>query len=188
MQSGLSARYHSLVAACNNKWHERSLRVYMVIVLAHWAEHLVQAFQIFVLKWPRPQSLGLIGHWFPWAFKSELLHYAYALVMLIGLWVFRSGFKGRSFVWWQISLVIQFWHHIEHLLLQVQYVIGQNLFNSPVPISIVQLWILRVELHLFYNGIVFVPMLVAMYYHLFPSEQECAQHTCTCAWSPHKAA
>jgi hypothetical protein len=39
----------------------------------------------------------------------------------------------------------------------------------------------RVELHLVYNTIVFVPMMVAMYYHLFPSEAEERQHECSCA-------
>jgi hypothetical protein len=67
-----------------------------------------------------------------------------------------------------ISFWIQFWHHIEHLLLISQYMTGHNLFGRPVPTSIIQLWIPRVELHLFYNAIVFIPMVIAMYYHLFP--------------------
>jgi hypothetical protein len=37
-------------------------------------------------------------------------------------------------------------------------------------------------LHLFYNTIVFVPMVVAMYYHLFPPETEAARPQCSCAW------
>ena len=54
--------------------------------------------------------------------------------------------------------MIQFFHHIEHGLLQIQALIGHNLFDRPVPTSIVQLWVPRVELHLFYNTIVFIPM------------------------------
>jgi hypothetical protein len=38
-----------------------------------------------------------------------------------------------------------------------------------------------VELHLIYNTIVFVPMVVAMYYHLFPPPSTEAPR-CTCAW------
>jgi hypothetical protein len=37
-----------------------------------------------------------------------------------------------------------------------------------------------VELHLFYNTIVFMPMVIAMYYHLFPTEPA-ATPKCTCA-------
>ena len=68
----------------------------MVIVLAHWAEHLLQAFQIYVLGWPVPEARGLLGLYYPWLIKSETLHYGYALVMLAGLWMFRSGFHRRE--------------------------------------------------------------------------------------------
>lgn len=168
----------------NEEWHERALQVFMVIVLAHWAEHLVQAFQIYSLGWPIPEARGVLGLWFPWLIKSELLHYSYALVMLVGIWVLRSGFVGRSYTWWTVSLVIQFWHHIEHFLLQMQAVVGQNLFNSPVPISIAQLFIPRVELHLIYNTLVFIPMIIGMYYHMFPSAEEEQHAKCSCAWHP----
>jgi hypothetical protein len=153
----------------------------MVIVLAHWAEHLAQAFQVYALRWPVPEARGVLGLWYPWLVKSELLHYAYALVMLVGIWMLRLGFTGTSRAWWTASLAIQFWHHIEHALLQGQAIAQHNLFGSPVPVSIVQLWIPRVELHLFYNTVVFIPMAVAMYYHMFPPEGEETHSTCACA-------
>lgn len=175
-------KYTELNNRLNGEWHEAGLRLFMVIVLSHWAEHLIQAVQIFVWHWPRAEALGVLGMAFPWLVQSELMHYLYALVMLIGMWVFRSGFTGRSSPWWTAALAIQFWHHFEHLLLQSQWLVGHNLFNSPVPVSIAQLWIPRVELHLFYNTIVFVPMMVAMYLHIFPSREELSGYRCTCAW------
>jgi hypothetical protein len=87
---------------------------------------------------------------------------------------------GRSRTWWDISLVIQFWHHIEHLLLLGQKLTGHNLFGKEVPTSVVQLFVMRVELHLFYNAVVFLPMLIAMYYHLRPPSGEPAAE-CSCA-------
>jgi len=39
----------------------------------------------------------------------------------------------------------------------------------------------RVELHLFYNAVVFVPMVIGMYYHMFPLEGE-PKAVCTCEW------
>jgi hypothetical protein len=78
----------------NTSWHERALQIFMLIVLAHWAEHLVQAYQIYVMGWPRPKALGLVGLWYPWLIQTETLHYGYALVMLIGIWVLRKGFTG----------------------------------------------------------------------------------------------
>ena len=172
----------------NTVWHERALQVFIVIVLAHWAEHLAQAFQIYVLKWSAPQARGVLGLWYPWLIKSEVLHYSYALIMLIGIWVLRPGFVGTARKWWTVALVIQFWHHIEHALLQGQALLGQNLFNSPVPTSIAQLWIPRVELHLIYNTIVFIPMVIAMYYHMFPPLGDVAHMRCTCAFQPRLAA
>ena len=165
----------------NHAWHKPALQLFMIVVLGHWAEHLAQAFQIYYLGWPVPAARGVLGLWFPWLVASEVLHYSYALVMLVGIWTLRAGFKGRSLTWWTVALVIQFWHHIEHLLLISQATIGRNLFHSPVPVSILQLWLPRVELHLFYNTIVFIPMVIGMYYHMFPPANEERHGGCACA-------
>ena len=42
----------------NGPWHERANQYFMAIVLAHWAEHLTQAWQVYVLHWPRPEAGG----------------------------------------------------------------------------------------------------------------------------------
>lgn len=166
----------------NTVWHKRALQFFMVIVLMHWAEHLTQAVQIYVLGWPRPKAGGVLGLFFPWLVSSEALHYGYAVVMLVFLWVLRKGFTGTSLKWWTVALVIQFWHHIEHLLLQSQAILHHNLIGSPVPVSFLQMVFPknRVEIHLFYNAIVFIPMVIAMYYHMFPPEGEKVA-ACSCA-------
>jgi hypothetical protein len=166
----------------NTRWHERALQVFMFIVLAHWAEHLFQAYQIYVMGWPRPKAGGLLGLFYPWLIKSEVLHYGFALEMLNGLWVLRKGFTGISYTWWMVAFWIQFWHHIEHFLLIYQATTHHNFWGRPVPCSVLQLFFPRVELHLFYNSIVFVPMVIAMYYHMFPPVGEKEQAACTCAW------
>src|SRR6266576_2946133 len=160
----------SLVGRLNGPWHKQALRVFMVVVVVHLAEHVAQAYQAF-----------------PWLVHSEVLHYGYALIMLVGIWTLLPGFVGRARLWWLAALVIQFWHHIEHGLLQGQVIAGRTLFGAPVPTSILQLWIPRLELHLFYNTVVFVPMMVAMYYHLFPSAPDAARMRCGCALHPHAA-
>ncbi len=172
----------SLFDKLNTTWHKRSLQLFMVIVLAHWAEHLMQAVQIYVLGWPRPKAGGFLGLFFPWLVSSEVLHYGYALIMLVFLWILRKGFTGTSHTWWTVALVIQFWHHIEHLLLQGQALFHHNLISSPVPVSFLQMVFpkSRVEIHLFYNAIVFIPMVIAMYYHMFPPQGE-KHAACTCA-------
>lgn len=168
-------------ARLNTRWHRPALWAFTAVVAAHWAEHLFQAWQIWVMGMPRPHAMGLLGMAYPWLVHSEWLHYGYAVVMLAGLFLLRPGMEGRARSWWNVALAIQFWHHIEHALLLVQAQTGWRLAGRAVPTSIVQLWLPRVELHLFYNAVVFVPMVVAMAYHLFPSPAEAAAMRCSCA-------
>ncbi|MFL6128725.1 MAG: hypothetical protein ACJ73E_06645 [Mycobacteriales bacterium] len=169
------------VAAINGRHHRAALNGFMVVVLAHWAEHLVQAYQVWVLDRPRPAARGVLGQVFPWLVTSEWLHYAYAIVMLVGLFLLRPGFAGRARTWWTVALVIQFWHHIEHLLLLIQAQTHTFFFGGAVPTSLAQAVVPRVELHLFYNSIVFIPMVVAVYLHLRPGERELPGTSCSCA-------
>jgi hypothetical protein len=206
-----------LVDRLNTEWHKPALLIYTAIVLAHWAEHLLQAIQVYVLGWPVAEARGLLGMPFPWLVKSEALHYAYALVMLAAFWVLRKGFVGRSYFWWMAAFWIQFWHHIEHALLQYQVIVGHNFFGSPAPISLIQtlgflegtpqtgfggllegpprhafsalmLAVRRLEVHLFYNSLVTLPMVLAMYYHMFPSPAEESRMCCTCSWHKKRLA
>lgn len=149
----------------SGRHHRLCVNVFMVIVLAHWAEHIVQAVQIYLLHWPLREARGVLGVPFPWLVHSEWLHYGYAAVMLAGLILLRPGFTGPAKAWWTASLVIQVWHHFEHLILLIQAYAGTNLAGRPVPTSVVQLIVPRVELHLFYNAVVFAPMVVALALH-----------------------
>ncbi|MFV2018988.1 hypothetical protein [Micromonospora sp. LOL_023] len=180
-QQTASAPPGGLLARLNGTHHKLALNGFLAVVLAHWAEHLVQAYQIWVLGYPRPQARGVLGQWIPWLVSSEWLHYGYAIVMLGFLFLLRRGFTGRARTWWTVALVIQFWHHIEHLLLLIQAQTGTIFFGQTVVTSVLQLVLPRVELHLFYNSVVFIPMLIAMYLHLRPNESERAQMSCSCA-------
>jgi hypothetical protein len=198
----------------NTSWHKYALWAFAFITLAHWAEHLVQAIQVYVLHRPLPEARGLLGTPFPFLVKSEALHYGYAFVMLVLLWVLRKGFTGRSYVWWMIAFWIQFWHHVEHGLLQYQALRGPEhyFFGAPQPISLIQMlgflggspgdgfggllfantpashtswltpFVRRVEVHLFYNTVVFVPMAIGTYLHVFPTPEEEQHMGCACSW------
>jgi hypothetical protein len=168
------------IGALNGRYHSLALKVFLFIVVAHWAEHLVQAYQIWALGSPRPAARGVLGQLFPWLVTSEWLHYGYAIVMLAGLLLLLPGFVGQSRVWWTVALVIQFWHHIEHLLLLIQAQIGTFFFGATVPTSVAQVFFPRVELHLFYNSIVFIPMMVAVYLHMRPNDRDLQAMSCSC--------
>lgn len=174
-------RFRPVMEQLNGPRHSVALAVFLVIVLAHWAEHLAQAVQIYALGWPLPEARGVLGLPFPWLVTEEWMHYGYALVMLAGLILLRPGFTGRSRTWWNASLAIQAWHHFEHLILLIQALTGSHLAGKAAPTSIVQLIVPRVELHLFYNAIVFLPMVVAMYLHRHPNALERSAAPCGCA-------
>lgn len=175
------SRQASLLDRLNGPWHRYAILGYMVIVIAHWAEHLLQAMQVYLFNWPRPHAHGALGLAMPWLVTSEWLHYSYALAMLIGLIVLRRGFVGRAGLWWSIALWLQVWHHFEHGLLLSQVLLQANLFSLPAPVSILQLVFPRMELHLFYNAVVFVPMVIAVWLHRHPSEAEADIAFCNCA-------
>jgi hypothetical protein len=174
------ARSPGWLGTLNRKYHHTALNVFMVIVIAHWAEHLVQAFQIYGLGWKPSAARGVLGMPFPWLITSEWLHYGYALVMLAVLFLLRKGFAGRSRQWWNLALGLQFWHHIEHLLLFLQAQMGWRLTGGGAPSSIVQLLIPRVELHLFYNTVVTIPMAIAIVLHRRASAVEREITGCRC--------
>ncbi len=181
-QENSSTRFQDFVQRLNGPLHEKALWTYGVIVVAHWLEHLVQAYQIYFLHWARPDSRGVLGLWFPILVSSEILHWSYAVVMLIGLVLLRPGFLGRARTWWNIALGIQAWHFFEHSLLQWQGITKSFFFGSPVATSILQIWVPRVELHLVYNALVTIPMIIGLYYHMYPPKNA-PQHAfdCTCA-------
>lgn len=172
-------RNRDLFAKINGEWHERSLWVFMVIVMGHWAEHIIQGVQIWLINMPRASALGGLGYLAPVLVSSEALHFGFAISMLAGLAMLRPGFSGQSRKWWNLSLALQGWHFIEHALLFGQVIIGVNMFGSPVPTSLLQPFIPRAELHLLYNLVVFVPMVVAMWLHTRPCEDE--TNNCSCA-------
>ena len=172
----------SLLEKLNTDWHRLAIWGFMAIVVAHLAEHAVQAFQIFVLGWAGPESRGVFGQWFPWLVTSETLHYLYAIFTLAGIMVLLPGFVGTARFWWFVALATQTWHHFEHVLLLVQRLTGDPFFGKQVPTSLVQLWLPRVELHLFYNAVVFLPLVIALLYHLWPSPKERSIALCGCAF------
>ncbi|GAA3203334.1 hypothetical protein [Nonomuraea helvata] len=181
VNAALTQRADGWTRRLNTRHHKAALGVFLVIVIGHWAEHIAQAVQVYVLGWPLKEARGVLGLPFPWLVTSEWMHYGYALLMLIGLILLRDGFTGRARLWWNISLGIQIWHHLEHLLLLGQALTGTNLLGRPVPTSILQLFLPRMELHLFYNALVFAPMVVAMILHRRPNRAEAGRMRCTCA-------
>jgi hypothetical protein len=168
------------VAVLNGSRHRSALLVFLGVVTGHWAEHLFQAYQVYVLHMARRHALGALGMLYPPLVHSEWLHFGYAAVMLLGLFLLQPGFVGRGARWWRIALAIQIWHLFEHTLLLAQASYARPFWGADAPTSVLQLIVPRVELHLFYNAVVFIPMVIAMVCHVRPSPVESLLMTCSC--------
>lgn len=178
-------RKGGLLTDLNTRWHRAALLAFGAIVVLHWVEHLVQAFQIWALDKPRPQARGFLGQVWPWLISSEWLHYGFAVVMVVVLGLLLPGFSGRGRLFWMVAFGIQIWHFIEHQILFYQAATGDNWWDSKVPVSVLQhYWFpgTRPELHLLYNALVTIPMVVALYFHMYPPPRERSEpRECTCA-------
>lgn len=170
----------SWLARINSVKHFQGLKVYVAIMIAHWIEHIVQAFQVYVLRMPRPEAGGFLGYLYPAANKSEVLHWTYAVIMLIGLLLLRRGFAARSRIWWNIAIGVMVWHFFEHSFLFFQYWSGWHFTGTPVPTSVIQTIFPRVELHLIYNMLVMIPVLAALSVHWLGPKKYGPQGSCNC--------
>ena len=160
--------------------HFCAVVAFLVVDAVHLVEHGVQALQIFVLGWARPDARGVLGEWMPWLVTSEWMHYSFGLISLVAITLLRPAFMGRAATLWTVALVGQFWHHLEQFFLLFQKLTGEPWFGQSEPTSLLQLLIPRVELHLFYNAAVAVPLFIALAYHWFPSATEREEQDCDC--------
>jgi hypothetical protein len=138
------------------------LKIFIVIMIAHWLEHLVQAYQVYAMGYERHHAMGLLGQFFPWLVHSEWMHFVYAVLTFLGLFLLRDEFSGPARTWWNAALLIQIWHLFEHTLLFIQAQGGFTLWGAKEPTSVLQLIWPRIELHLFYNSVVTAPIVIAM--------------------------
>lgn len=148
---------------------------FAALMIGHWLEHIFQAYQVYVMHMPRACALGMLGMKYPWLVKTESLHFGFAVFTTIGLlmlWhVYVTGkvasdqifIMPRSAPSWMAATYISIWHLFEHSLLFYQAIMHHNFWGRPVPTSVIQLFIPRIELHLFYNSMVTVPIAMSMY-------------------------
>ncbi|WP_196232683.1 hypothetical protein [Salinispora arenicola] len=153
----------------------------MAVVVAYWAEHLVQAAPDLGSRLGAAGGTWRAADAFPWLVSSAGLYYGYAILPLVGLFLLLPGFTGRAKACWTVALALRFWHHIEHALLLIQAHRSFRIPGEEGPVSILQLVVLPGgpapvlqlgRLH---------PMLITMYSHLPPNETERAATRCSCA-------
>lgn len=148
----------------NGSKHSLALWVYLLLVIGHFSEHVAQLYQVIILGWTSREAGGLLGLQFSGLAEAELLHTAYNSFQLTGLLVLAFGFEKSKIArrWWFVALIMQSWHWLEHVLLQVQYLTGYYLFNAEKQTSLLEWFFPRIELHFVYNLLVFIPTILAI--------------------------
>jgi hypothetical protein len=140
------------------------MKIFGLVMIAHWLEHIFQAYQVYVLHMNRECALGMLGMKYPWLIRTESLHFGFAVLTTVGIvW---AGWQYFDAPWamkaWAIGFLASVWHLFEHLLLFIQAVSHHYFFGATQPMSLIQLIVPRIELHLFYNSVVTILLLLAL--------------------------
>ena len=151
----------------------RFLVVVVVVQGGHVIEHIVQALQVFVFGVPEDDALGLLGYvlqfngteeWLHLAFNSVYLLSLYALILplwritpaVLPVWAFA--------VFLAASVWVETWHMVEHGVI-ISNVIANG--GCPCPgIGDVALGLSDTILHLFYNGVAYAGVALALVFVL----------------------
>jgi hypothetical protein len=151
----------------------RFLVIVVVVQGGHVIEHIVQTLQVFVFAVPEDDALGLLGYvlqfngteeWLHLAFNSVYLLSLYALILplwritpaVLPTWAF-AVFVAAS-VW------VETWHMVEHGVI-ISNVIANG--GCPCPgIGDAALGVSDTLLHLFYNGVAYAGVALALLFVL----------------------
>lgn len=144
----------------------KTLKAFMVLMVGHWAEHLYQVYQVWGMHMPRNCAMGILGTWFPVLMTGEWLHLGFAILTMMFVAATNTEFHGVARNWWIAAYIFSWFHLAEHLSLFSQAHTRHFWFGRSVPTSLIQYFIPRIELHLFYNSIVTILVLMAVYFKL----------------------
>lgn len=135
---------------------------YLIFIsqLGHFGEHLVQMYQIHVLGLPAKMSHGVIG-----PLDIEWVHVIFNTWVLFGAIVLLTRYPKNKWLW--ITLIAATWHEIEHLYI-ITYYIQTGIPGNPGLLSrggaiLGGFNIARPDMHMFYNILETVPLVVAFF-------------------------
>ncbi|AUC61804.1 hypothetical protein AA637_11890 [Cyanobacterium sp. HL-69] len=125
------------------------------VIWFHLFEHFTQIIQVYILGWERSQSLGIIGLLFPILIRSEILHYLFSLFNVIFFLPLA-----RQNTYYYTATILAILHHNEHFGLLLQSIFKEYWFGGNKPMTFLEQFIPRIELHFIYNLIVLSPIIV----------------------------
>lgn len=140
------------------------MKIFGALMIAHWLEHIFQAYQVYVLHMNRMCALGMLGMKYPWLVRTESLHFVFAWLTFVMFYFAGIGyFSSQSAIkLWILGWAASFFHLVEHSLLFAQAVTHHYMFGATQPTSLLQQFFPRIELHLFYNSIITLLMILSL--------------------------
>jgi hypothetical protein len=138
----------------------------------HVFEHVVQLIQVFVLRIPDDEALGLLGYVLQFQGTAEWLHLVFNLTYLTALLLLMVPLRGvvpEAVPQWAygaflFGVGLEGWHNIEHAVI-ISNVIRNG--GCPCPgIGDVALGITDTVLHFFYNVIAYAATVPAFIYYI----------------------
>ena len=139
----------------------------------HVVEHVIQLFQVFAFGVPEDDALGLLGYVLQFNGTEEWLHLGYntfyllaLYALILPLWRVTPAVVPTWAFWFFIlaSVWIETWHIVEHGVI-ISNVIANG--GCPCPgIGDAALGVSDTLLHLFYNGVAYAGVALALVYVL----------------------
>ena len=172
----------------NGSQHLRAVLVYLVIVIGHFSEHLVQVAQVFLFGWERGDAGGILGLYLSGVAENELLHVTYNSFQITGLILLAYGFRRyrAAYAFWMVALAAQSWHWLEHAFLITQMLTGHYFYGAIKQMSVLERFFPRIELHFVYNLLVFTPTVIALMLYLRRRVAERAAQRASRQWEPRQ--
>jgi hypothetical protein len=137
----------------------------------HVVEHIIQLFQVYVLRVPEDDALGLLGYVFEFQGTEEWLHLGFNSVYMLSLFVLTGALLGRAARWIPAAAVgaflvgavgLETWHVVEHGVITKNIVMNQG---CPCPgILDARLGVSDTVLHFGYNLVAYAGTVVPYWF------------------------
>ncbi len=146
--------------------HYGWLALFYVLVLTqsgHVIEHVAQIVQIHILGLPLKEARGIFG-----ALDIEWVHFIWNSWVLIAVVLLLTRFRDNRWLW--ATLVLAGWHELEHVVIMYRY-LTTGVAGTPGLLShggaiAGGTPLIRPDLHMLYNVIETVPLVVAFFVEL----------------------
>jgi hypothetical protein len=153
----------------------RFYRTVLLIQGIHVFEHLMQLIQVYLLKVPSEEALGILGAFFAVGKSAEVLHFAFNAAFLLSLYLLLPGVIGlyglnriprRALLQFAIfGTGVESWHIVEHVVIMKHF-----LHHHACPCAGIldsALGVTDIQLHFVYNAIAFFGAVTPAWYLRF---------------------